>query len=83
MSILTIVDAGIECELSELEGDDRAMFREELDAGSDDGVNDLIKGSYALLGLMTYLTTGSDETRAWTVPYACSAPEAGAAIHTD
>jgi GTP-binding protein YchF len=78
-----IVDAGIEHELSELEGDDRAMFREELDAGSDDGVNDLIKGSYALLGLMTYLTTGPDETRAWTVPYACTAPEAGAAIHTD
>ncbi|NTV22210.1 MAG: redox-regulated ATPase YchF [Candidatus Yonathbacteria bacterium] len=78
-----IVDAGIERELSELEGEDRALFREELDAGSDDGVNDLIKGSYALLGLMTYLTTGPDETRAWTVPYACSAPEAGAAIHTD
>jgi len=78
-----IVDAGIERELSELEGEDRALFREELDAGSDDGVNDLIKGSYTLLGLMTYLTTGPDETRAWTVPYACSAPEAGAAIHTD
>jgi len=78
-----IVDAGIERELSELEGDDKALFREELGAGDDDGVNDLIRGAYALLGLMTYFTTGPDETRAWTVKHGATAPEAGAAIHTD
>ncbi len=78
-----IVDAGIEHELSSLEGEEKSMFREELGAGSDDGVNDLIRGAYALLGLMTYFTTGADETRAWTVSYHSTAPEAGAAIHSD
>lgn len=78
-----IVDAGIEQELSCVEGEERSAFREELGAGNDDGVNDLIRGAYALLGLMTYFTTGPDETRAWTVKYNATAPEAGAAIHTD
>lgn len=78
-----VVDAGIEQELSCLEGEEKTLFREELGAGNDDGVNDLIRGAYALLGLMTYFTTGPDETRAWTIPYHSTAPEAGAAIHTD
>ncbi len=78
-----VVDAKIEQELKDFHGEERAMFRTELNAPKDDGVNDLIKKSYDLLGLMTFLTTGEDETRAWTVKKNATAPEAGAAIHTD
>lgn len=77
-----IVDAKIEGELSELEKDDKEVFKKELGV-EDDGINDLIKESYKMLGLMTYLTTGEDETRAWTVKVGSTAPEAGMAIHTD
>ena len=59
------------------------MFRKELGASDDDGVNDLIRKSYDILGLMTYLTTGEDETRAWTIKKNSTAPDAGMAIHTD
>jgi GTP-binding protein YchF len=48
-----------------------------------DGVNELIKKGYGLLGLITYFTTGADETRAWTIKNGWTAPEAGTAIHTD
>ncbi len=47
------------------------------------GLDDLIVSSYKLLNLMTYFTTGEDETRAWTVPIGSTAPEAGTAIHGD
>jgi small GTP-binding protein len=47
------------------------------------GLDDLIRASYELLGLMTYFTTGEDETRAWTIKKGSTAPEAGTAIHTD
>ncbi len=77
-----IVDAGVEHELSQLEGEDKEMFRTELGA-SDDGVNDLIRASYAMLGLMTYFTTGKEETRGWTIKEGSTAPIAGTAIHTD
>lgn len=77
-----IVDAKIEGELSELETGDRAEFKKELGV-EDDGINDLIKASYEMLGLATYLTTGPDETRAWTIKKGSTAPEAGLAIHTD
>ena len=46
-------------------------------------LNDLIKKSYNILGLITFLTTGSDETRAWTLKEGSTAPEAGGVIHTD
>ncbi len=48
-----------------------------------DGVNELIKKGYSILGLITYFTTGADETRAWTIKKGWTAPEAGTAIHTD
>jgi len=76
------VDANVERELRELATDDRAMFRQEYGV-LDDGVNDLIVKGYETLGLMTFFTTGEDETRAWTIPIGSTAPEAGAAIHTD
>ncbi|MFA5022658.1 MAG: redox-regulated ATPase YchF [Candidatus Paceibacterota bacterium] len=77
-----IVDAKIEGELSELEAGDKAEFKKELGV-EDDGINDLIKESYQMLGLITFLTTGTDETRAWTIKKGSTAPEAGTAIHTD
>jgi len=77
-----IVDAGIEQELKDMEGKDKTEMREGLGV-KDDGVNDLIKAGYNLLGLMTYFTTGEDETRAWTIKKGWTAPEAGTAIHGD
>ncbi len=76
------VDAGIEGELSQFAGAEKEMFRTELGA-TDDGINNLIRESYQLLGLITYFTTGPDETRAWTIKANSTAPEAGMAIHTD
>ena len=76
------VDAKIEDELKDFEGEEKETFRKEL-GGEDDGINNLITEAYNLLGLMSYLTTGEDETRAWTVKIGSSAPVAGMAIHTD
>ena len=58
------------------------MFRVEL-GGKDDGIDGLIKAGYALLNLITYFTTGIDESRAWTIIRGSTAPVAGLAIHTD
>ncbi len=77
-----IVDAHIENELRELQGEDKTSFRQEYGI-FDDGINALIKAGYALLGLISFFTTGEDETRAWTIPQGSAAPEAGATIHTD
>lgn len=77
-----IVDAGIESELKDLDVADKVEMREGLGV-HDDGVNDLIKKGYDILGLMTYFTTGTDESRAWTVKKGSTAPQAGAAIHSD
>ncbi len=77
-----IVDAGIENELKDMEGNDKIEMREGLGV-KDDGINDLIKAGYDLLGLLTYFTTGEDETRAWTIKNGWTAPEAGTAIHMD
>lgn len=81
-AIWTIVDAGIEQELSQFEGEEKEMFRGELGA-SEDGIDGLIKAGYDLLDLITYFTTGETETRAWTVLRDSTAPQAGAAIHSD
>src|SRR5258708_10497871 len=77
-----IVDAGFENELKEMSAEEKDTFRKELGAKSD-GIGDLITASYTLLGLITFLTTGEDETRAWTTKLNATAPEAGTAIHTD
>ncbi len=79
-----IVDAKIEDDLKDFEGDEKNSFREELGGQKDDdGVNSLIKSAYKLLGLETYFTTGEKETRAWTIEKNSTAPVAGQAIHTD
>ena len=76
------VDAGIEGELRDVADEDKIMLRQEFGV-LDDGIDNLIHGAYSLLGLMSYFTTGEDETRAWTVKQGSTAPQAGAAIHTD
>ncbi len=77
-----VVDARIEEDLKDMEGEEREVFRTEL-GGKDDGIDHLIKKGYELLNLITYFTTGEDETRAWTIGRGWSAPMAGTAIHTD
>lgn len=81
-SLYVFVDASVEGELRELPEDDRRTFRNEYGV-VDDGINDLIRAGYDMLGLITYFTTGPDETRAWTIRKGSTAPEAGTAIHTD
>lgn len=77
-----VVDAGVEHELSQFEGEEKEMFRAEL-GSKNDGINDLITEGYKMLGLETYFTTGEKETRAWTIKKGSTAPVAGMAIHTD
>ncbi len=62
--------------------EDRANFRGELGV-PEDGLADLIRGAYETLDLISFLTTGKDETRAWTIARGSTAPVAGAAIHND
>lgn len=80
-----IIDAKVEHELSDFEGDEKTEMRKMLqaDENHDDGINTLITKSYTLLGLETYFTTGEVETRAWTIAKNSTAPVAAAAIHTD
>lgn len=77
-----VVDAGTEHELKDLAEEEKLEFRREY-GGQDAGVDELIRAAYRLLGLISYFTTGEDETRAWTIPRGATAPEAGTAIHTD
>lgn len=76
------IDARTEHELNDVADGDKEMFRQELGVQVD-GINDLIRGAYATLGLITFFTTGPKESRAWTVPLGALAPDAGAAIHND
>ncbi len=76
------VDAAIEGELRDVSHDEKQELRREFGV-LDDGIDTLIRKGYELLGLMTFLTTGEDETRAWTIQKNSTAPEAGAAIHSD
>lgn len=77
-----IVDAGVENELSDVHDDERDEFRRELGV-VDSGIDSLIRAGYRLLDLISFFTTGDTETRAWTIHRGDTAPEAGAAIHTD
>ncbi|MFT7644388.1 MAG: GTP-binding protein YchF [Candidatus Paceibacteria bacterium] len=77
-----MVDAGMEHELKDLHDDEKNEFRREYGAQGS-GVESLIRACYNRLGLMSYFTTGEEETRAWTVPIGSTGPEAGAAIHSD
>ncbi|MDE2021877.1 MAG: redox-regulated ATPase YchF [Patescibacteria group bacterium] len=76
------MDAATERELNDVADEDRTGFRQELGV-PEDGIADLIRGAYETLNLISFFTTGVDETRAWTVPSGSPAPVAGAAIHND
>jgi GTP-binding protein YchF len=75
------VDAASELELNEMSEAEKTEMRKEM--GIDGGLDSLIKKSYEMLKLITFLTTGEKETRAWTTKLGATAPEAGASIHTD
>ena len=77
-----VICAQIEQEIAELEDDEKTMFLEELGL-KESGLEKLIKASYSLLGLISYLTAGEDETRAWTIKKGTKAPQAAGKIHTD
>lgn len=74
--------AKMEEEMAELDGEDRLMFLEELGL-SESGLDRMIKCSYSLLGLISFLTYGSDECRAWTIKKGTKAPRAAGKIHSD
>ena len=75
--------AKLEADIAELDDpDEKAMFMEELGV-TESGLDRLIKSSYALLGLMSFLTAGTDECRAWTIKRGTKAPQAAGKIHTD
>ena len=76
------VCAKLESEIAELDGEEKAMFLEELGI-TESGLDRLIKASYALLGLISFLTSGEDECRAWTITRGTKAPQAAGKIHTD
>jgi len=77
-----VICAQIEQEIAELDDEEKAMFLEDLGL-SESGLEKLIKASYKLLGLISYLTAGEDETRAWTIKVGTKAPQAAGKIHTD
>lgn len=77
-----VICAQIEQELAELPDEEKAMFLDELGL-KESGLDKLIKASYRLLGLISYLTAGEDETRAWTIHAGTKAPQAAGKIHTD
>lgn len=77
-----VIDAKTEEDFKDLNEEERQLFQ--ADVGKrEDGIDELIKAGYGLLNLITFFTTGEDETRAWTIHVGDTAKEAGAAIHTD
>ena len=77
-----VICAQIEQEIAELDDDEKAMFLEDLGIAQS-GLDKLIAASYRLLGLMSFLTAGEDETRAWTIKIGTKAPQAAGKIHSD
>ena len=74
--------AKVEEEMAELDPEDKLMFLEELGL-QESGLDRMIKCSYELLGLISFLTCGSDECRAWTIKKGTKAPQAAGKIHSD
>ena len=82
-SQLLPICAKLEADIAELDDpEEKAMFMEELGV-NESGLDKLIRSSYALLGLISFLTAGSDECRAWTIKKGTKAPQAAGKIHTD
>ncbi len=81
-SEIIAVSAQIEAELAELEGEEKAAFLADLGI-EESGLDKLIKASYSLLGLISFLTAGPKEVRAWTIRKGTKAPGAAGKIHSD
>ncbi len=81
-SEVMVISARIEEEIAELDKEEKEMFLRELGA-EESGLDKLIKASYRLLGLISYLTAGKPEVRAWTIKKGTKAPQAAGKIHTD
>jgi len=79
---VTVICAEIEAEVAELDDDERAIFLQELGI-KESGLSQLIKASYALLDLISFLTAGEPEVRAWTIKRGTKAPGAAGKIHSD
>ena len=77
-----VICAQIEHELSELDEDEKKEYLEDLGVESS-GLDKLVAASYSLLGLISFLTAGEDECRAWTIKKGTKAPQAAGKIHTD
>ena len=77
-----VICAQIEQEIAELDEDEKKMFLEDLGL-TESGLEKLIAASYRLLGLISYLTAGETETRAWTIKVGTKAPQAAGKIHSD
>lgn len=77
-----VICAQIEQEIAELDEEEKVMFLEDLGIAQS-GLDKLIAASYRLLGLMSFLTAGEDETRAWTIKIGTKAPQAAGKIHSD
>lgn len=77
-----VICAQIEQEIAELDDDEKQMFLEDLGL-KESGLEKLIRASYSLLGLLSYLTAGETETRAWTIKKGTKAPQAAGKIHSD
>lgn len=81
-SEIFVISAKIEQEIAELDDEEKKMFLEELGL-SESGLEKLIKASYRILGLMSFLTAGPKETKAWTIKIGTKAPQAAGKIHSD
>ena len=82
VSEVFVICAQIEQEIAELEEDEKRMFLEELGL-KESGLEKLIRASYGILGLISYLTAGPKETKAWTITRGTKAPQAAGKIHSD
>ncbi|BFM39232.1 redox-regulated ATPase YchF [Synechocystis sp. LKSZ1] len=81
-AMVVVISAQVESELVELPEEERTDYLASLGV-TEGGLKSLIKATYELLGLRTYLTTGPQETRAWTIRAGMKAPQAAGVIHTD
>ena len=77
-----VICAEIEQEIAELDDDEKKMFLDDLGL-TESGLEKLIAASYRILGLMSYLTAGPQESRAWTIKVGTKAPQAAGKIHSD
>ena len=77
-----VICAEIEAEMADMDDEEKAMFLEDLGI-KESGLDKLVKASYALLNLISFLTAGTDECRAWTIQRGTKAPQAAGKIHTD